>query len=396
MKTYRYTARDVRGTLTKGVVMADSTDEVYQKLKQSGLFCVSMEHKEDKEKASAYRMKVRDVSLFCRQLSSMLSAGLMVAKAVDILYEREQNQKTKQSYLRLYEDIQKGLSLYEALKEQGQTYPILLVSMVHAGEMSGTLDEVMQKMSDHYEKEHRTLGKLRSALAYPIFLIIVTLLVMVGMFVFILPNFFGMFEGVDVPPITKLVMGISQFLTYQWYIPLFSILGLLLIWSLIGNQRSVRMVVDKAKLKLPMVGKQMRIIYIARFTHALCTLYSSGIPMIEAVEMATSVLNNTYISGAFVQVVEDISRGEMLSSSIEKSGMFDTMVTSMMFIGEESGGLDHMLNKISEFYDNESEMAMQKMMALFEPIMLVVIAVMVGLVVAAVMLPIYSMYSSVI
>lgn len=397
MKTYRYTARDIKGALSKGTMNAEGTDEVYQKLKESGLFCVGLDYQEEeKEKNAGYRMRVRDVALFCRQLSAMLSAGLMVSKAMNILYDREQNTKIKASFLLLFEDIQKGLSLYEAMKEQGAVYPTLLVSMVHAGEMSGTLDSVMLKMSDHYEKEYRLLGKLRSSLAYPILLVIVTMLVMVGMFIFVLPSFFVMFEGAELPFITKMVMAISRFLTYQWYVPLVIILLLLLVWAIIGQRRGVRLAVDKMKLTFPILGKQMKIIYIARFTHALCTLYSSGIPMIEAVEMSAAVLNNSYISGKFVQVLSDITRGEMLSASIEKSGLFDTMVTSMIYIGEESGGLEKMLEKISSFYDNESETALQKMMSLFEPALLVIIALMIGTVVAAVILPIYGMYSTVV
>lgn len=397
MKTFRYTARDIKGTLSKGTMDVESADEVYQKLRDQGLYCISLETKQEKSVGTGNaHMKIKDVSLFCRQLSTMLSAGLMVVRALDILYSRTTNRRLRESYLQLYEDIQKGLSLYEALRGQGTFYPTLLLNMVRAGEMSGTLDSVMQKMSDHYEREYRLVSKMRASMAYPILLLCVTIAVMIGLFVFVLPNFFTMFEGASLPPLTKIVMGISHFLTYQWYIPIIVVFALVFLWMGIRNMRTVRLTADRMKLSLPLFGKQFRIIYVARFTHALSVLYSSGIQMIDAVEMAVSVLNNAFISERFGQVLEDISRGEMLSSSIEKTKLFDTLVTSMIFIGEESGSLDQMLTKLSSFYDNESETALQKMASLIEPVMLIFIAIVIGLVVAAVIVPVYGMYSTVI
>lgn len=397
MKSYRYTARDRQGTLFKGSLEVESEEEVYQKLREKSLYCVSIERLEDRElRASRAKMKSREVAFLCRQLSIMLSAGLVVAKALDILYNRENNRKVKAAYLRLYEDIQKGFSLNEAMQEQGSFFPKLLIRMVQAGERSGTLDEVMLKMADHYEKEYRLIGKMRASMAYPVFLAVITFLVMIALFVFVLPNFFTMFEGADVPGITKAVMAVSNFLIYQWPSVLLAVLVLATLWLLIRDRRPVRLQIDQWKMRLPLFGKQLRTIYVARFTHALSILYSSGIPMIDSIEMGVAVLDNSYVTEKFDQVTVDVGKGEMLSSSIGKTGLFDTMVTSMIFIGEESGSLDQMLDKLSSFYDNESELAIQKITALLEPIMLVIIALMVGVIVAAVMLPIYNMYLSVL
>jgi type IV pilus assembly protein PilC len=397
LKRFRYTARDAQGALTKGVMDVDSAEEVYQRLKQENLYCLRLQV-DDASRAqdSRHKMKLKDVALFCRQMSTMLAAGVTVVKALDLLYARSDNARNRASFLRLSEDIQKGLSFCEALREQGGFYPALLVNMVQAGERSGSLDAVMQKMSDHYEKEYRLVGKVRTSMAYPILLVVVTLAVMIGLFVFVLPRFFVMFEGAELPGITRAVMAISHFLINDWYILIVAAAALALLAALLRQVPRVRRELDRIKLYLPLMGRQLRTIYVARLTHAMSILYASGIPMIDAVEMSVSVLNNRYLTERFIQVVEDISRGEMLSTALEKTGLFDPMVPAMTSIGEESGRLEQMLVQLSSFYDSEAEAAVQRLVSLLEPVMLVVIALVVGVIVAAVILPIYSMYASVI
>ena len=268
--------------------------------------------------------------------------------------------------------------------------------MVQAGELSGSLDRVMERMAEHYEKENRILNKVRSSLVYPVLLVCVTLGVVIGLFVFVLPSFFTMFEGAEVPPITRGVMAVSGFLTNRWYLVVVAVLLLGLGWIFLSGMPRVRMWIDRLKIRIPVFGKLIMTVYVSRMTDALSILYSSGISMLDTVSIAVSVLGNSYIEGRFGQVIQDIEQGEMLSAAIEKTGLFDPMVTSVIYVGEQSGSLDRILEKLSAFYDDEAQTAMQRMVTLVEPLMMIVIAIIIGIVIAAVLLPIYSMYGTVL
>ena len=395
MQSFKYVARDANGKIFRGVVLTESRDAAFRKLKDGGLYSLKLEEiGEDAHRPQ--RVRLKEVAFFCRQMGTMLAAGVTVLKAIDILCSRADRPKTRKAYLRLYEDIQKGLSLTEAFKEQEGVFPPLLVNMVQAGELSGSLDRVMERMAEHYEKENRILNKVRSSLVYPVLLVCVTLGVVIGLFVFVLPSFFTMFEGAEVPPITRGVMAVSGFLTNRWYLVVVAVLLLGLGWIFLSGMPRVRMWIDRLKIRIPVFGKLIMTVYVSRMTDALSILYSSGISMLDTVSIAVSVLGNSYIEGRFGQVIQDIEQGEMLSAAIEKTGLFDPMVTSVIYVGEQSGSLDRILEKLSAFYDDEAQTAMQRMVTLVEPLMMIVIAIIIGIVIAAVLLPIYSMYGTVL
>jgi len=397
LRNFQYTARNARGKAFKGDIQTDSRNEALQKLREQGLYVTRLtEEGAETGRSGVYRIKTKEIAFFCRQMSTMLSAGLTVLRSIDILYNRADKPRLKRIYLRLYEDIQKGLSLTDAFREQEGSFPVLLVNMVQAGEMSGSLDRVMGRMAEHYEKENKLMNKVRTSMVYPIILLVVTFAVMIALFVFVLPQFFKMFEGAQLPAITRGVMAISNFLINRWYVAVLVVLFIILGVTLLKQQPGVRRRMDRRKLYFPIIGKLNRTIYVSRFTNSMSILYSSGITMIDAVNIAVSVLNNTYVSSQFLTVVQDIEQGAMLSSSIEKTGLFDPMVTSVIYVGEESGSLDVMLAKLSDFYDEEAQTAMQKMVALLEPLMMILIAIIIGVVVAAVLLPIYSMYGTIL
>lgn len=396
MKTYKYIARDINGTQSRGVLQAENADEVYRKLKEQNLFCTRLDEQEQGRDDTSPKISTKNIAFFCRQMNTMLSSGLTVVRALDILYNRADDKRCKDSFLRLYENIQKGLSLYEALKEQNGAYPALLVNMVRAGEASGTLDRMMSKMSDHYEREYRLNNQLKSSMIYPILLLGVTFVVMIGLFVLVLPKFFTMFEGAQLPLITQVVMAVSNFFIYQWYVGVIVVALVILLYRFGMMSPNFRRSIDQLKITMPLFGKLMKTICAARMTNALAVLYSSGVQMTEAVRISVAVLNNSYITERFSNVISEIEQGGMLSEAIDKTGIFDVMVTSMIYVGEESGSLDQMLLKLSDYYDQESETALQKIATLLEPCMLIIIAVLVGMVIAAVMLPTYSMYNTVL
>lgn len=395
MRSYKYAARDASGKISRGVLSAETREEAFKKLKDSGLYSLKLEET-GTDTGRPYRIKLKEVAFFCRQLSTMLSAGLTVLKSIDILYNRAAKPRVKTAYLKLYEDIQKGLSLTEAFREQEGVFPALLVSMVQAGEMSGSLDRVMERMAEHYEKENKLLNKVRGSMVYPIILICVTLAVMIGLFVFVLPSFFTMFEGAEVPGITRAVMAVSNLLINGWYLLLIGALLLALLCMYLSSIPKVRRWLDKLKITFPVFGKLMMTVYVSRLTNSLAILYSSGISMLDTVGIAVGVLGNTYISAKFTGVIQEIERGEMLSDAIGKTELFDPMVTSVIYVGEQSGSLDRILAKLSAFYDDEAQTAMQRMVTLMEPLMMIVIAIVIGIVIAAVLLPVYSMYGTVL
>jgi len=396
MRQFRYTAVDGAGKPVSGKMEAESSSEVYDKIKEQGLYCTgATEIRQAGEGSGGYRIKVRQLALFCRQLGAMLSAGLPITRALDILYEKAQGKRMKKVLLGLCEDIQEGLSFYEAMRNQDPAFPVLLMQMVQAGEVTGSIDRVMGEMSVHYEKEYKLANKITASLAYPILLVCMTVAVVIFLFVFVLPQFFSLFGDAELPAITVFMMNVSHFLVNDWMWLLLGIMAVVIVWTLLLRVPWFRLFIDTAKIKLPVIGKSNVTIYTSRFCSSMAILYGSGISMIQAIEISVSVLNNKRLEKMFEGVIEAVHSGDMLSSSIEKLGIFDGMVSSMIYVGEESGSLDQTLRKLSEFYADESETALAKMTALLEPCMIIFIAIIIGLVIASVMLPMYTMYATI-
>jgi type IV pilus assembly protein PilC len=397
MKSFHYVAQDAAGSVARGDMEANSLQEVGERLRGQDLFLISAQEISGLAGVGKGKLKLAALTVFCRQLSVMIASGMSMVRAIDILYNRAEKKADKAIYLRLAEDIQKGLSLNEAMQEQGNTFPLLLINMIRAGEMSGSLDTVLVKMADHYDRELKLLSKVKSSMAYPVILLVVTFSVMLLLFVFILPNFFTMFDGVaDLPAITRGIMAISNFLIERWYVVLLVLAAIVGVFAMSKQVEVIARFYDRLKLQIPVFGKLNKRVYMSRFASSMETLYSSGVSIVDAIETSVIILNNRYVTEAFTGVMEDIRRGEMFSTALEKVDLFDGMFTSMVYMGEESGSLDEVLGKMSAFYDNDAQAAISKMVALMEPAMMVFMALLIGTVVAAVFVPMYSMYSSII
>ena len=397
MKSFHYVAQDAAGNVARGDMEANSLQEVGERLRGQALFLISAQEISGLAGVGKGKLKLAALTVFCRQLSVMIASGMSMVRAIDILYNRAEKKADKAIYLRLAEDIQKGLSLNEAMQEQGNTFPLLLINMIRAGEMSGSLDTVLVKMADHYDRELKLLSKVKSSMAYPVILLVVTFSVMLLLFVFILPNFFTMFDGVaDLPAITRGIMAISNFLIERWYVVLLVLAAIVGVFAMSKQVEVIARFYDRLKLQIPVFGKLNKRVYMSRFASSMETLYSSGVSIVDAIETSVIILNNRYVTEAFTGVMEDIRRGEMFSTALEKVDLFDGMFTSMVYMGEESGSLDEVLGKMSAFYDNDAQAAISKMVALMEPAMMVFMALLIGTVVAAVFVPMYSMYSSII
>lgn len=342
-------------------------------------------------------VKKKDLAIFCRQFYTMINAGIGIVKCLDILEVQTGNKTLKKTIGALYEDVQKGYALSEAMNKHKKAFPDILISMVEAGEVSGNLDTIMERMAVHFEKENRLENKVKSALIYPIALIIVSVAVVIFMIIAVLPTFVGMFDGSDtpLPGPTRFLIALSNNLQTFWYIHLgiigLVVFGLLYFMSTEDGKRFF----DNLKIKIPGIKVTNTKIITSRFTRTLSTLMSSGIPLLQSMEVVGRVVNNKIIQERLIQAVEDLRKGVPLSRAVKDVDVFPPMVDSMLKIGEESGSLDEILYKTADFYDEEVEMSLQKMTTLIEPILLVCMAVVIGFIVIAMALPMFEVVNTI-
>ena len=392
MPKYNFTALDLTNKKIAGELDARDDDDLRRQLRAKDLILTKYSIIESKY--GTYRMKANDVGEFSRQLSSMLASGITIVRAMEILKERDFSLKVLSIYQKLHRDVQMGYTLSEAMRLQNKAFPDLLVNMYASGEASGQLERVADKMAVHYEKEHRLNSRAKSAMTYPIVLLITTFLVVMILFVFVLPNLFIVFENIPLPAITRVMLAISSFMQSYWYIVLIGILIIIFIWQTLLTNDKFRCQYDRIKLKIRIVGKLLRTIYTARFARTLSSLYSSGIPMIRALEITATIINNKYIADQFPAIITDVRNGEALSISIGKIDGFDRKLSTTIMIGEESGRLDSMLESTAESFDYESEIALDKLVQLIKPVMIVILAVVIGAIMLSVMLPMMELYNN--
>lgn len=397
MPYYKYTAKDLNGNVYKGNVFAENEQAFYRGLKEEGLFCIKKVITQEKQEKAKKKLKSKEIAIISRQFSTMLNSGISVIKCIDILYQQAEKDHIKDIFLDIYDEIQKGNSLSSTLKNQGKTFPNLFISMIQVGEESGSLDTSLEKMAMHYDKEHRIGSKIKSAMIYPIILSIVSIAVLLLLMLYVIPTFFSMFEDVveTLPWNTKFLLASSRYLINNWQMIL--IFCAVLIGSMILLMRTAtfKRYMDRIKLRLPIVGKLNKIILSARFAETLATLYSSGLSLIEGIEITQKVINNNYLDKGFIKVKQDIAKGTPLSISLNNLQIFPPMLSHMILIGEESGQLDEILEKTSKFYEQEADTAIQKLISLLEPIMIIILGMMVGFIIASIVPPMYSMYQNI-
>ncbi len=396
MPNYSYIAKDAYGKTIKGSLEAEDEKDFLDKIHQKGLYCTDYSQTNVKAKKSVKKFKTKDLAFNCRQLSAMLSSGLTLVKALDILSREQPTESAKVVWQDIYENVQKGESFSSALEMHSGTFPQFLISMVNAGETSGSLDIIMQRMSDHYAKENKMNNTVKSAMMYPIILLILSIAIVIGMFTFIMPTFVDMFDDPStMPTLTKGMLAISDFLTQRWYIVIGVVVVLVFLIKYMLKVPSVRYKFDKLKIKGPGFGKLVVTIYTARFARTLSSLYSSGIPMVECLERASAILGNSYINEKFEKVVDEVKQGAALSAAIQRTEIFDSMFCSIIYVGEESGSLDEILTKTSDYYEEESDSAVQRLVSMLEPVMIIVLGIMVGLIVASVLPALYSSFDNI-
>ena len=396
MAKYSYKAVSADGKNVQGSIEAETVENFRAQLKQTGLFCLSYSLAAEAEPtAAAGKVPLKELSILCRQFSAMLNAGINVVKCLDVLCQQTSNAKVKNILESVMQDVRKGFSLHQAMGNQGNAFPFYLVSSIESGEESGTLDGVMSRMSEYFEKQYKTAAKIRSALTYPILLAILCVVVVFGMLTFVVPKFLDMYASQgDLPGPTKVLIGMSDFMVDYWWAVVFAAAGVVALIFLLKKAPSTRVAWDTGMLKMPIIGKMRKTVLTAKFAHTMSTLTSSGISMLVALEVVSRVIGNWCITSCISIIIDDLKKGLSLSQSIRKFDVFPPMFKSMVAVGEESGQIDDLLSKTASFYDDESDIAIQKMVSLVEPLMIVIMAGVIGFIVIAMIMPIYTMYQN--
>ena len=393
MPVFKYTAVNANGRKLRGKEEVPNAQALSGRLRAQGLSL--LEHQELEDPSKSVKLKLPEVAAFSRQLAALLSAGVPLIRAIVIMTQRDVTPKQKKVYDELLRLLQEGMSLSEAMEQQGRTFPDLMVSMFRAAESSGNLDATAQRMAEHYEKEHRLQGKIRSASVYPIILVCLVVVVIIVLFTFVMPKFFTLFEGMELPWSTQLLMNLSNLLITRWYIILIVVLCIVLVIDILMQQHPVRHAWDRFKLRVPKVGKLLKIIYTSRFARTLSSLYASGIPMIQALTIAKTTVGNVFIADQFDSAIHELATGKSLSQAIAQIKGFDIKLTSTLVVGEESGQLEKMLNSTSDSFDYEAGEASQRLVTLVEPVLIIIMAVIVAFVIISVLQPLMGMYSQI-
>ena len=393
MPKYKYDGINAENKKVKGIREFRDANDAYTQLKIDGIYAFSIKQLKQKVKKN-YKMHAMELSDFSRQIGSMQQSGISIVKAISILRERTQEPKIFEIYDKIYTVINQGNSLSSAMESITGTFPTLMINMYKSGEYTGKLDEVAIKMAIFYEKDHKLNLKVKNAMAYPCILAALTLLVTLGMFTIILPNFFDMYADMELPLITKILMGISGFIIEKWYLLLILTILLVLTIMYLNSQEQVKAMADKYKLKVKIFGKLFSIIYTARFATTLSSLYSSGISMIDSVEISATTIGNKFIENQFATVVSKIKEGNSLSFAITEVAGFDKKLMSYIYVGEESGKLDDMLESISQTFEYEADSAIEKLITYIEPIMIITMAIIIGSVMIGVMVPLFDSYGT--
>lgn len=397
---YKYKAVTENGQVIEGFYDAQNEQEVVSMLKSSNYMPMFIEETRDSgasKTLSFEKVKKKDLAVFCRQFYTMLDAGVTIVKCLDILEKQTENKVLKKAIEDVYDNVQKGMTLSESMKNNDRVFPPILINMVEAGEISGSLDVIMDRMAVHYEKEFKIENKIKGAMVYPIVLAIVSIAVVVFLMVAVMPTFIGMFEGsgIDLPGPTKALLSMSDSLRNYWYIHLLLVCGIVFGIRLYARTETGRLLFDTIKIRIPIFKDANIKVATSRFTRTLSTLLSSGIPLLQALDIVARVISNKNIGIKLENAKEEVRKGIPLSRTIKDIGVFPPMVDSMIKVGEESGAIDEILNKSADFYDEEVEISLQKMTELMQPLMVVVMALIVGFIVIAIALPMFDMVNTV-
>ena len=399
MVSYKCNVIDISGKKHNISHAADSPKDVIEFLKLQKFTVVEIKHKQtiNLEKYTSKKIKSKDLAVFCKQTYAMLKAGVTIVNILEILKQQTENRKLKEYIGLMHEYLLKGHTFSEALQQHKGAFPRILISMVEAGELSGNIDVIMDRLSKHYEKEYKIDNKIKSAMTYPIILSIVCIAVVIFLLTSIMPTFVDMYvnSGVELPKLTVIIINVSNFLKQSWFYIILCIFVLVFIISHILRIPEIKVKKDYYKLRIPLVRNLIIKIAASRFSRTLSTLLGSGASLLNALETVSGVTGNLYVGHRILEIKKDVRRGLPLSALLQQQRIFPPMVFYMIKIGEDSGSIEEVLDKTADFYDEEIETAIQRLTTLIEPVMIVIMAIVIGFIVISMVLPMFEMVKTI-
>jgi type IV pilus assembly protein PilC len=403
MATFAYVGRSKSGAVKKGELVAKSRDEAVEQLRKQSVVVTSLEEKVAQE---GFSFKVgggvseKDLVVFTRQFGTMINAGLPLIQCLEILSNQSENAALRKSVGAIKIQVEGGSTFSDALRRHPKVFDDLYVNMVHAGEVGGLLDTILGRLSKYIEKAMKLKGQIKSAMVYPASILGIAFIVIAVLMIFVIPVFEKMFKDmsggkVALPGPTQLVIDMSNFAQSSWYIILGGIILAVVAFKKYYATAKGKYQIDKLLLKLPVFGDLVRKASVAKFTRTLGTLITSGVPLLDALTICAKTSGNKIIEEALVNARVSISGGKTISEPLAKSQVFPKMVTHMIAVGESTGALDAMLGKIADFYEDEVDQAVASLTALLEPMMMVFLGVLIGFIVVAMYLPIFTMANAI-
>ena len=394
--TFKYSVRDKTGKVVNGRLEGESRDAVATKLRQMGYIILEL----DEDRLAQLNkiqfgtsVKVKDITIFARQFATMINAGLSLTKCLSILGSQSDSKELREIITQLGRDVESGQSLSEAMAKHAKVFPPLFVNMIRAGETGGVLDEVLLRVADHFEQEAQLKGRIKSAMTYPISMLALVMLVLVAMMIFVVPTFQKMFSdmGGTLPLPTQILVNLSDG-ARSWpglvFVIVVAVVTFIFRWWI--STESGRFIWDGIKLRMPVVGPLVRKQALARFTRTFGTLVSAGVPILSALDIVSDTAGNEVVARSVKKVRAAIKEGETIAKPLGENPVFPSMVVQMIAVGEETGALDTMLNKIADFYDEEVSAAVDALTSIIEPIMMATLGVIVGGMVIALYLPMFQ------
>ncbi|MCH7944701.1 MAG: type II secretion system F family protein [Armatimonadetes bacterium] len=402
MPVYSYTFKDPNGALQKGTAEAESEDKLRSRFEEQGLEVVevTMIKKRGSARPRGYgKVKLTNLSVFCRQFSTMVDAGVSLVRCLDVLSRQTQDPRLKKILLDVGERVEGGESLSRCMQRHPRTFNNLFIGLIRAGEVGGVLEESLQRLSQFLEKDVDLRRKVKAALTYPVIVIVFAGLIVGGLVTFIIPEFAKLFVDIglkpdDFPKMTKFLIAISDTVRDRWPYILITVAVVIVAWKLFVSTRFGRRVADRIKLIIPVFGKLHHKVCLARFSRTMGTLLTSGVPILQAMETVAGTVGNSIMADAVLDARARIREGDRIGDPLESSKMFPPMVVHMIGVGEESGSLDFMLQKIADFYESEVDATLQSLTAALEPILIVLLGFVVGFIVIAMFAPLLTVITT--
>jgi len=398
MPIFEYVAMDASGREIKSVMEAENESAVLNRLRTQSMHCVDIKLGKTKAKAfSRGKVKPKSLVVFSRQFATMIDAGIPILRCLEILTNQQKDVIFRSACESILNDVKGGAALNEALLKHPHIFSKLYINMIRAAELGGILDVILDRLSQFLEYEQEVRGKIKSAMTYPVLVLGFSFLMLFVLFSFVLPKFKEIFAdmGAKMPPITAFLFGIGDFMQAYWWVILLIMVSTFIGIKQWGKTPNGRYKLDFIKLRLPIVGELTLKMSVARFTRTFGTLISSGVPMMRSLEIVGETLDNMVLRTAIDQTRLSIREGNRLSAPLIASGLFPTMVTQMIDIGEESGRLSEMLVKIGDFYDEEVNQTVKALTSMIEPLLIIIMGVIVGFIAISDMTPIFSLVNEV-